>query len=71
VDGKTFRLQGDEWVDEAWTTPPSRPPLDLVRGTAAWRAALADRPTLARYAEVGPRVLVVLDSLAFRILPAP
>ncbi len=71
VDGKTFRLEGDQWVDDAWTAPPGRPPLSLVRGTDAWRAALAERPALARYAEVGPRVLVVLDSLAFRILPAP
>ncbi len=71
VDGKTFRLQGDEWVDEAWTAPPGRRPVRLVRGTAAWRAALAERPALARYAGVGPRVLVVLDSLAFRILPGP
>jgi hypothetical protein len=71
VDGKTFRLQGDEWVDDAWTATPVRPPITLVRGTPAWRAALDQRPALARYAEVGPRVLVVLDSFAFRILPAP
>lgn len=71
VDGKTFRLEGDEWVDEAWTAPPGRVPLPLVRGTAAWNAAVDERPGLARYAGVGPRVLVVLDSLAFRILPAP
>lgn len=71
VDGKTFRLAGDEWVDDAWTAPPGRPPITLVRGTNAWRAALVERPALAGYAEVGPRVLVVLDSFAFRILPAP
>lgn len=71
MEGKTFRLQGDEWVDDAWTVPPRRAPIPLVRGTSAWRAALVDRPALARYGEVGPRVLVVLDSLAFRILPAP
>lgn len=69
--GKTFRLRGDEWVDDAWTAPPGRAPIPLIRGTAAWRTALAERPALARFAEVGPRVLVVLDSLAFRILPAP
>jgi len=71
VEGKTFRLGGDEWVDEAWTAPPGRPPITLVRGTDAWRAALAERPALARYGEVGPRVVVLLDSFAFRILPAP
>lgn len=71
IDGKTFRLRGDEWVDDAWTAPPGRPPITLVRGTDAWRAALAERPALARYAEVGPRVIVVLDSFAFRILLAP
>ena len=71
MDGKTFRLRGDEWVDDAWTAPPGRPPITLIRGTDAWRAALDERPDLARYAEVGPRVLVVLDSFAFRILPAP
>jgi hypothetical protein len=70
VEGKTFRLRGDEWVDDAWTAPPGHAPTTLVRGTDAWRAALRERPALARYAEVGPRVLVVLDSLAFRILPA-
>ncbi|MGH7566795.1 MAG: hypothetical protein ACREK2_08190, partial [Gemmatimonadota bacterium] len=70
MDGKTFRLRGDEWVDDAWAAPPGRPPITLVRGTDAWRAALDERPALARYAEVGPRVLVVLDSFAFRILPA-
>ena len=71
VHGKSFRLRGDEWVDDAWRAPLGRPPIPIVRGTDAWRAALAERPALARYAEVGPRVLVVLDSLAFRILPAP
>ena len=55
----------------AWSAPPGRAPIDLVRGSGAWRSALEARPALARYAEVGPRVLVVLDSLAFRILPAP
>ncbi|HUF90487.1 MAG TPA: hypothetical protein VMR66_10985 [Gemmatimonadota bacterium] len=71
ADGKTFRLQGDEWVDDAWTASPARPPITLIRGTTAWRAALDERPALARYAEVGPRVLVAMDSLSFRILPAP
>jgi hypothetical protein len=71
LEGKTFRLQGDEWVDDAWTATPGHAPIPLVRGTNAWRAALVERPALARYAEVGPRVVVVLDSFAFRILPAP
>jgi hypothetical protein len=71
VEGKTFRLRGDEWVDDAWTAPPGRAPITLVRDSDAWRAALHERPALARYADVGPRVLVVLDSFAFRILPAP
>ena len=71
VDGKTFRLEGDEWVDDTWAGPSGPVPIPLVRGTPAWLGALDERPALARYAEVGPRVLVVVDSLAFRILPAP
>lgn len=71
VDGKTFRLEGDEWVDDTWTGPPGPVPIPLVRGSPAWLGAVDERPALARYAEVGPRVLVVVDSLAFRILPAP
>lgn len=71
VEGKTFRLEGGEWVDGTWTGPSGPVPIPLFRGTPAWNAALDERPALARYAEVGPRVLVVFDSLAFRILPAP
>lgn len=70
VEGKTFRLEGGEWVDDAHEPDSGVKPVEIPRGSMAYQTALAVHPALARYADVGPRVVVVIDSIAYRILPA-
>ncbi|MGH7558505.1 MAG: zf-HC2 domain-containing protein [Gemmatimonadota bacterium] len=71
VDGKVFRLRDGAWVDDAHRASRGREPIDLPRGSEAYAAALSAHPEIARFAEVGPTVVVVIDSIAYRILPEP
>ena len=71
VEGKVFRLRDQVWVDQAYRERDHGAPREVSRGTAEYQALLAREPRLAAWSGVGARVVVLLDSIPHRILPAP
>lgn len=69
--GKTFHLRDGAWVDQDYRPDAGPAPIELTRGAAAFETALAQHPELASYAGVGPVVVVLVDTSAYRIVPAP
>jgi hypothetical protein len=68
IAGKTFRIEGGEWVDKDYD--PSRAlPVVPVRGSAERSALIARVPGLAPFTELGDRVLVVWDGTVYRFEP--
>ena len=68
VAGKAFRLMAGEWVDLAFD-PRAALPTVSVAGSEDRAALLARVPSLAPYARLGERVVVVLDGAVYRFAP--
>lgn len=68
VGSKVFRLAEGAWVDSAYGGGEV---VELTRRSKEYRAAAAEHPVLDEYGAVGPTVVVVVDSISFRILPGP
>lgn len=70
VEGRTFRLQGEEWVDTSWRPGlAGPPPVEVRRGSPEYEDLVARDPRVVAWSEVGPRVVAMVDSLAYRIVP--
>jgi hypothetical protein len=66
VAGRTFRRQGNAWVDTAYDS--SRATVNVARGSEQYRSLLADEPSLRTIAEqLGGEVVVVWKGRAYRI----
>ncbi len=65
VGTKRFRLEAGEWVDTAYD-PAAVLPVTDVDSQEARAALVRDQPALARYAALGPRVIVVFDGVVYR-----
>ena len=64
--GRTFRRQGNAWVDTAYNS--SRATTNVTRGSEQYRALVADEPGLGSIAEqLGGEVVVVWKGRAYRI----
>lgn len=68
VAGKTFRRSDGEWVDSDYDSARNLPVI-TVRGSVDRAARLEQIPELAPYAEIGERVLVVLNDTVYRFEP--
>jgi hypothetical protein len=68
VDGKTFRLVAGAWIDASFDPLAALPTRDVV-GAEARASLLASDPVLAKYAALGPRVLVVHEKVVYRFQP--
>lgn len=69
AEGRTFRLQGEDWVDTGWRPSALDPPVEVRRGSVGYADLVAREPRVSAWSEIGPRVLVLVDSTAYRILP--
>lgn len=69
IEGKTFRLEDGTWTDTAYARALYGAPRDVARDTPAYDQLLAREPRLPAWAEAGPSVLVLVDSVPFRVLP--
>lgn len=65
IAGKTFRLVAGEWRDTAFD-PVAGFPVVEVQGPQERSALLSRLPGLTRYAELGPRVVVVFEGTVYR-----
>jgi hypothetical protein len=66
VAGRTFRRQGNAWVDTAYDS--SRATVNVARGSEQYRSLLADEPALRTIAEqLGGEVIVVWKGRTYRI----
>ena len=66
VAGRTFRKQGDIWVDVAYAPP--RNTTDLSRGSEHYRSLIADEPGIKTIADqLGSEFIVVWKGRAYRI----
>lgn len=70
VEGKTFRLVDGTWTDTAYRAADQGAPREIRRGSPEYEALVASAPRLAAWSDVGPRVLVVLDTIPYILLPS-
>jgi anti-sigma factor RsiW len=68
VEGKTFRLVAGEWIDTAYD-PLAALPIREAVGPDARRSLLTAVPALAKYVDLGPKVLVVYEGTVYRFTP--
>ncbi|MFO0931164.1 MAG: VIT and VWA domain-containing protein [Planctomycetota bacterium] len=69
VDARTFRRDADgRWVDTAWD--PKLAPKPIEAFSAAYFALLQKGDAVARVLALGPRVVFVLDGVAYEIVGA-
>lgn len=68
VGDKTFQLVAGEWVDRAFD-PLALLPVEEVVGDEARAALILRVPALAKYAALGPKVVVVHDKTVYRFQP--
>ncbi|MBI3952029.1 MAG: zf-HC2 domain-containing protein [Acidobacteria bacterium] len=67
IDNKTFRFRGGIWIDTEYEAARELPLIEAKRDSPAYRELLAQHPTLARYAEVGQNVIIVLQGKAYKL----
>lgn len=68
VNGKMFRLVAGEWIDSAYD-PVALLPVQDIAGPDARTSLLERMPSLAQYAALGPRVIVVFEGVVYRFRP--
>jgi hypothetical protein len=68
VGERSFRLRAGEWVDTSFDSTTSLPTV-LIQGPDERAAVVQRLPALAPYAELGDRVVVVVDGTVYRFTP--
>lgn len=62
VGGKTFRKQGEAWVDTEYNDTLRLPKVELVFGSEAFFQAIAKEPKLADFFALGKKITVVFNN---------
>lgn len=69
VGNKEFRFRNGVWIDTEYETARELPLIEVKKGSPIYNELLAEKSTLARYAEVGPSVIVVFEGKAYKFTP--
>lgn len=69
VGNKEFRFRSGVWIDTEYKAARELPLIEVKKGSPIYNELLAEKPALARYAEVGPSVIVVFEGKTYKFTP--
>ncbi|MBI1375110.1 MAG: VWA domain-containing protein [Phycisphaera sp.] len=67
VEGRTFYLQGDEWIDGMVQSKPNAKRIEITFGSDEYFELLDKHPEAAKWLSVGQHVQVLIDTVVYVI----